>query len=316
MSRIVKAMLMHSTLGAWAGAVPFVPALYVRTVWSKRMNLFFGLFDSFEEAEAFVAGVKKVGWDDEGIAKVLVGGDDLVGAERSEPQMIQTSQFAVMLWLTKLLQPGNTVLDLGGAGGIFYEICTRYGLLDMPLKWHVVDMPEMIKRGRARHDALQSTSISFGSQLPEAPASDIMLMLGAIQYMPDPLGEKGPGVLDALKTLPNHVLINKVPLIDGNDRWTVQNHVTTACPYRLFDRRKLMAYFETRGYRLQDKWYVPEIDIEIPFRPDGALFGLQGLYFRREIAVCDVANEGRESTPLPSSEPAATLRSQPILNGP
>ncbi|GGC58577.1 methyltransferase, TIGR04325 family [Chelatococcus reniformis] len=246
------------------------------------MNLFQGLHQSHGEAEAFAASMKKVGWDDEALAKVLVGDED---QSRSGPELsksLQTSQFAVMLWLTKLLRPGDTIIDLGGAGGTFYETCTRYGLLDMPVLWHVVDMPEMIVRGRARHEALQSKTISFGSHLAEAPDSDILLALGAIQYMPDPLGETGPGILESMKALPEHVLINKVPLIDDDDVWTVQSHVTTACPYRLFNRRKFMSYFEAHGYRLHDAWHVPEITVEIPFHPERALPGLEGVYFRRD----------------------------------
>jgi putative methyltransferase (TIGR04325 family) len=276
---------MHSVLGAWLGAVPFAQSLYARAVWSRRMNLFHGLHHSHEDAVAFAASMKKVGWDDEALARILVGGDTqpLPAAELSTS--LQTSQFAVMLWLTKLLRPGNTILDLGGAGGTFYETCTRYGLLNMPVMWHVVDMPEMIRQGRARHEALQSRAISFGSQLDEAPASDVLLALGAIQYMPDPLGETGPGILESVKSLPAHVLINKVPLIDDDDVWTVQSHVTTACPYRFFNRRKFMGYFERHGYRLYDAWHVPEIAIEIPFHPERALPGLEGVYFRRDVGT-------------------------------
>lgn len=277
MKKILKAILMLSILGAWLGKIPGVPQLYARTVWSKRMNLFLGLYDSFEDAERAATRFNKVGWNDEGIAKLLVH-------ENSEdaPQLFQTSQFAVLLWLAKLVKSGNAILDIGGAGGIFYEICLRYDLLRVPLRWHVVDVPEMVKRGIARHQQLKSSMISFGTDIVEAPASNIMLMLGVIQYLPDPLGEKGPGILEAVKVLPSHILINKVPLTDDGEVWTIQNHVTTAMPYRLFSRRKFMAYFEAHGYRLRDRWLVPEISVDIPFHPERTLPFLEGVHFERQ----------------------------------
>src|ERR1700758_5352759 len=66
---------------------------------------------------------------------------------------------------------------------------SRYDLLSVPLRWHVADVPETVKRGIERHQQLKSSMISFGTDLVEAPASNIMLMLGVLQYLPDPLGE-------------------------------------------------------------------------------------------------------------------------------
>jgi len=278
MKKVLKAIVEYSVVGAWIGKIPGVPQFYARNVWSRRMNPFFGLYGSFEDAAQAATRFNKVGWNDEGIAKVLVHEET-----DAAPQLFQTSQFAVMLWLAKLLESGHAILDIGGAGGIFYEICSRYGLLSVPLRWHVVDVPEMVKRGVARHQRLKSTMISFGTDLVDAPASNIMLMLGVMQYLQDPLGEKGPGILETVKELPSHILINKVSLTDDDEVWTIQSHVTSAAPYRLFSRRKFMAYFEAHGYRLRDRWLVPEIRVDIPFHPERALPFLEGVHFERQL---------------------------------
>jgi len=277
MKKMLKAILMHSFIGAWLGKVPGLPRLYARAIWCGQMNNFLGLYGSFEDAERAATGFNKVGWNDEGIAKILVNEKP----EEAAPQVFQTSQFAVLLWLTKLLKSGNAILDVGGAGGVFYEICMRYGLLSSPMRWHVVDVPAMVKRGIARHQQLKSPMISFGTELVEAPSSNIMLMLGVMQYLPDPLGEKGPGILENVKTLPSHILINKVPLMDDGEVWTIQNHVTSAMPYRLFSRQKFMAYFEAHGYRLRDRWMVPELSVDIPFHPERTVPFLEGVHFER-----------------------------------
>ena len=243
------------------------------------MDLFYGVFDTYAGAAKFTAELKQVGWQNEALAELLVQDADV-----DAPKLFQTSQFAVMLQLSKLLRPGSTVLDLGGAGGVFYEICDRYGLLKPPLTWHVVDMPKMVERGRERHAELGSQMISFGTELSQAPEADIMLMLGVIQYMQDPFGEHGQGLLESMATPPDHILINKIPLTDAPDAWSVQNHVTSAAPYRLFNRQKFTAYFERHGYRLRDRWLVPELTANIPFHPQRALKNFEGLYFARSAA--------------------------------
>ncbi|WP_322103415.1 methyltransferase, TIGR04325 family [Paraburkholderia sp. J41] len=277
MKKVLKALLMHSVVGAWLGRLPGVSRLYARFVWARQMNLYFGVYGSFAHAERAATGFNTVGWNDEGIAKVLVHEE-----ADAAPPGFQTSQFAVMLWLSRLLKSDQAVLDMGGAGGVFYEICSRYDLLPAPMRWHVVDVPEMVKRGIARHQRLKSSMISFGTELGEAPPSAIMLMLGVMQYLPDPLGENGPGVLETVAALPSHILINKLPLLDEGEVWTIQNHVTSAMPYRLFNRRKVMAYFESHGYRLRDRWTVPELSVDIPFHPERTVPVLEGLHFERE----------------------------------
>ncbi len=112
------------------------------------------------------------------------------------------------------------------------------------------------------------------------PQADIMLALGVLQYLPDPLGENGPGLLETLPSLPEHILINKIALTDVPDFWTAQNYLYSVCPYRFFNRIKFLDYFEARGYRLQDRWTVPEIDLEIPFHPERTMVGLEGLYLK------------------------------------
>lgn len=277
MKRLFKALMMYSVIGAWLGKIPFVKRLYARYLWSGRMDLFYGIFGSYAEAERFAANAGKVGWHDQTLAEVLVRDPEI-----EAPSVFQTSQYAVMLWLSKLLKPGGSVLDFGGAGGIFYEICARFGLLKPPLNWHVVDMPDMVERGRERHAALGSDMISFGSDVNEAPPAQIMLMLGMIQYLPDPFGETGPSILDGLAVLPEHILINKIPISDAPDAWTTQHHVSSVIPCRLFNRAKFMAYFEQRGYHLEDRWLVAELQAEIPFHPDRTLHYFEGLYFRRQ----------------------------------
>lgn len=280
MNKLIKAALMYSPVGRVLGKMPFVPDIYLRKVWAKRINLFYGLFNSYQEAADFAARHKKIGWDDPDLARLLIGEDNTPVPDM--PATFQTSQYAVLLWLSRLLTGDSRMIDLGGAGGTFYELAGHYGLIPGGAHWHVVDMPEVIKLGQARHERLGSPGISFGSTLSDVAPGDILMALGVLQYMPDPLGQAGEGILEALGHLPRHILINKLPISDAPDVWTLQNEMTTACPYRLFNRDTFMAYFERHGYRLRDHWTVPELSADIPFHPHNSLAAFEGVYFVRD----------------------------------
>nr|WP_255607542.1 methyltransferase, TIGR04325 family [Ancylobacter sp. Lp-2] len=291
---MIKLALTQTSLGRLIGKVPFVSEIYMKKIWSKRMNLFYGLHDNVDSAEDWSAKFSSAGWNDGALAKLLVDRDD-VGRGDGGGSM-QASQFAVLLWLSKLLKPDMTILDLGGAGGVFYEISKHHNLLTDSQHWHVVDMPRMVELGRKRHAKLKSTGISFGTKLGAAPASDIMLALGCIQYMRDPLGQSGPGFLDELEKAPDYVIVNKIPVWNKPDAWTSQGFITTACPYRIFNRNRLEDYFGARGYTIASSWHVPELDLRVPFHPECSLDHFEGF-----LATRDAREASAVATPLPAS---------------
>ncbi|GGF64229.1 hypothetical protein GCM10007301_25050 [Azorhizobium oxalatiphilum] len=274
MEKLIKIALTQTVLGRWAGRLPFLPDLYARKVWSRRMNLFHGLHDSFDAAEAQARRFSAVGWNDSALAKEVIDHEHPVHRGGMDPT--QPSQFAVLLWLGKLLRQGMTVLDVGGAGGIAFETAERFDLLDEGHHWHVVDMPRMVEHGRARHARLKSERISFGTDLGRAPPCDLLLALGAIQYMRDPIGQHGPGLLESIRKKPDYILLNKVPVWDGPDQWTNQSFVTTSSPYRIFNRDGLVRYIQRHGYRIAHSWQVRELDLRIPFHPECSLDHFEG----------------------------------------
>jgi putative methyltransferase (TIGR04325 family) len=169
------------------------------------------------------------------------------------------------------------------------------------MNWHVVDLPEMVKRGRERHAVLGSSMITFGTELAASPSANVMLMLGVIQYLPDPFGEQCVGILETISALPDHILINKIPLTDGPDAWSIQGHVTSAIVCRFFNRKKFIGYFEQHGYRLRDKWIVHELCADIPFNPEHTLRYYEGLYFTR------IGVDATRAEPLLSSNKEQSL---------
>ncbi len=278
-------LLAKHRLGEILGRVPLVADIYAKIGWSPRMNFFFGAYQSFKMAADAARKYKPVGWDNAEIAHNVVDRPHIApGAARPlAADSFQPCHYAATFWLSKIIDGSSRIVDLGGGGGTSYEIFEAYCGLPSGAAWQVVDEPAMVALGRARHAALGSRAIRFEDHIDPAETCDVLLISGCIQYLEDPLGEQTPGagVIEAFAERPRHVLINKVPLRDGSDIWTLQNLGPTATPYRVFSQDDLLCYFESRGYRLKDSWVVAEIGVEIPFHPKYSISTMSGLLFER-----------------------------------
>jgi putative methyltransferase (TIGR04325 family) len=68
-----------------------------------------------------------------------------------------------------------------------------------------------------------------------------------------------------VKEPPRHLVLNKVPLAETDDHWTIQNVGRTVVPYRILNRGRFLGELRERGYRLLDEWSVPQYYARIPF---------------------------------------------------
>jgi len=80
---------------------------------------------------------------------------------------------------------------------------------------------------------------------------------------------------------PKHIIINKVPLIDKTPSfWTIQNFGASISPYRIYNRKEFLGYFERFGYRIVDTWEVPDLSCDIPFHPEHTISRMAGMHLR------------------------------------
>ena len=80
-----------------------------------------------------------------------------------------------------------------------------------------------------------------------------------------------PGLLELRPKLPRCLLLNKVPLSEGEEFWSLDNFGPAVAPYRIFNERAFLSYFEERGYVLLDRWHVAELKSDIAFHPGNHL---------------------------------------------
>ncbi len=287
MRKFAMSLVTTTIFGRWAR--PFLRMPYERRYWSRGMNLMSGVFPSFEDALRHAPPGRATGWDEKGIASNLVGDKVPAHARNGKddlPVLVhQPSTFAVLLWLNKVLKPGARIVDVGGASGLTYWHYRNYFDLPSGVTWNVVDMPEVTARARELAVKAGAENLTFSEDLTALDECDVLMSLGCIQYMsPDALATFMKAAQRA-----RTVIVNKIPLIDGPDFWTLQCLGTTFAPYRVSNRAGFLREFADIGLEVCDAWDVPELNMSIPFEPEHHVPSLKGLVLRNR-AVTELKN--------------------------
>lgn len=81
---------------------------------------------------------------------------------------------------------------------------------------------------------------------------------------------------------PQHLLINRLPLYDGEQFVTLQNGGQVFYPQYVFNQSDFINSLIDLGYELVDRWEDHELTCIIPFHPDQSVHFYHGLYFRRQ----------------------------------
>jgi putative methyltransferase (TIGR04325 family) len=235
---------------------------------NRGSNLFRGVFSTFEEARRSAPAALPLGYDNPASASMY------------EERLSRTfpSDYPVMFWLQKLFATGCTrVFDLGGHVGVSYYSFLPY--LDHPptLQWSIHDVPAVVARGRQlAMERDPHRRLSFSNGFEEVDGADVLISLGALQYLPETLPER----LARVERLPRHIILNLLPLHEQRSYFTLQSIGTAFCPYRISSAPEFVASFEKLGYSMVDRWENAEKRCEIPFHAGLSLDRYHGFYFR------------------------------------
>ena len=189
--------------------------------------------------------------------------------------------YPVMWWLERAFRDGATrVLDIGGSVGVHFYAYQRYFEMPHDLSWRVVEVPEIASIGREMARQSKANTLCFTDNLNQAVHSgnDIWMAAGSLHYFED----ARPGdLLGRCESRPRHILLNKLPLYNGEDYVTAQN-IGAGCfaPMYVYNRQRLINEVEASGYVLCDEWQVPERSLYLPGFPERCIPAYRGLYFR------------------------------------
>jgi putative methyltransferase (TIGR04325 family) len=233
----------------------------------NRIGRCYGIFDSMGEAYAHAPKRRKIRFDSPDAATLYI----------DRPLSARPSDYSAMYWLSPLLSNESHIFDLGGNLGHSYLTFRRYMRLPQHLKWTVCDLPAVIEKGRQFIKDKGAEHLDFTSDFQHADGCDIFLSFGALQYC-------DPGLEDSLTQLPHppkHVLINRIPVWEGETYCTLEDIGEIISPYQIRNRHEFIASTTAAGYELVDSWECLDSSVRIRFHPSRSLSSYSGFYFRR-----------------------------------
>lgn len=235
---------------------------------------YFGLFDSFAAAREWLP--RNPEFDFDALAAEYVD---------VRTRQVFAYDYPVMWWLDRAFDGGaRSILDIGGSVGVHYYAYRSY--IDMPaaLSWRIVEVPAIVAIGKKLAAERRATALTFTGDLQEGLAgpADIWICAGALHYMED---ARPADLLRRCAGMPAHVLLNKVPLYEGDDFVTTQN-IGQGCfaPLHVFNRQRFIRDITAAGYALMDQWSVYERSLYLPGHPERSFASFGGLYFAAESA--------------------------------
>lgn len=243
--------------------------------WRRRQFLteagfgsYFGLFKNFGEAREWLPANPE--FDKAALAAEYVN---------VRTKKVFAYDYPVMWWLERAFGQGAVrVLDIGGSVGVHFHAYRRYFELPQGVSWNVVEVPAIAAIGRKMAEQAQAGGLRFADNLEQALSSnDIWIAAGSLHYFED----ARPGdLLQRCEGRPRHILLNKLPLYDGEDYVTAQN-IGAGCfsPMHVYNRSRFIEELESLGYTLRDEWQVPERSMYLPGFPERSFPAFTGLYF-------------------------------------
>ena len=82
--------------------------------------------------------------------------------------------------------------------------------------------------------------------------------------------------------LPRHLIVNKLPMYEGETYVTVQSTGRAFHAYRIYTRAEFVDEVIALGYRVVDDWANSEQHCEMPFTRGRNIDAYSGYYFTRD----------------------------------
>lgn len=229
---------------------------------------FTGAYASFEEAVAAAGTASLVGYDHDAISTVAF----------EQMCRVMPWDYPVLFWLRSLLDEIDGVVDAGGHMGTKYRAFRDLLPLDAAFTWIVYDVPTIVAAGRKRAVEDGLSQLSFINSIEEAPETCVFLGSGLLQYLDIPLAT----LLGGMQSLPRHLLLNKVAFHKSGLLVTLERIGEAYVPYQMRDEGAFLREMERMGYRLVDRWAIPELSHVIETHPELGPSESAGFYLRRD----------------------------------
>lgn len=224
-------------------------------------------------AESAASRGRRVGYDHAEAAQMYL----------HEVRTLRSSDYPVLYWLEKRLGQDMRIFDWGGNLGHSYHAYGAYLAYPTGLVWTICDVPEITRAGERLAQRWNARGLRFTNAPEECDGCDVLLVSGALQYMPQSLDE----LLDKLRVRPRAIVINRTPVLPTSGYYTLQDIGPAVCVYRVFAENALLQLLSNRGYTLRDRWPCEGKSIRIPFHPSETVERYTGFFFELDSSAPD-----------------------------
>jgi putative methyltransferase (TIGR04325 family) len=260
MSSLAKTLIREVAL-----RTPYVNDRFLEWEFRRREQSFRGIYESFTEAALASPTGPLVGYNHKEIALV---------AEHQLDSLHQ-GDYPILFWLAPIIENAKRFFDLGGNIGIAYYVYRHYLTYPDALRWTVCDVPATVEAGRNLAAEKGESQLHFTTERAEADGSDIYFSAGALQYIEEPFAD----IIARLPRRPSHILLNRVPLWDGERFITLQNNGAWTVPYKIDNREQFAQSLIALGYDLIDHWRTSRT-LQVLTSPEHLVENYHGMYFR------------------------------------
>jgi putative methyltransferase (TIGR04325 family) len=208
---------------------------------------------------------------------------------------LRPSDYPVLFYL-ETIGPISGVFDIGGnVGNLFYSYRRHLGHLKQA-SWQVYDVPSMVSIGKSLAKDRGESQLFFADELVLPPDTSVVLASGSLHYFDETIGQ----MLARQNCRPEHVFINRTPLLPHHSAVTVQDAGSYLAPCKLHNRDSLVLEMLALGYECVDEWPVFELRLIIPCYPELSARLYSGLYFRlrkktQTLVVTDKRQQAKRS---------------------
>jgi putative methyltransferase (TIGR04325 family) len=272
-------MSMGLSLATVKGRVKRIPAVrawlharfHERFLSARGFATYYGVYGSFGEARAQLP-----------TSKEFDSHEVITGLMNERMHRVYPCDYPVLFWLREAFLGGATgVFDIGGSVGVHYYAYRRVLPYPEGLQWIVCEVPSAAAVGRAMAERLDVRELRFVDTLNTADIRlPVWISAGALQYIEDGDIER---LLAECRQPPHWLLLNKLPVYDGDDFVVTQNiGPGIYAPAHVYNRARLVERIRTQGYELADSWEVPERAFYLPGHPDKCFPSFSGFCFRAD----------------------------------
>lgn len=246
---------------------------------------FLGVFNTFEEAIKSAPKTKNIGYNHRELATEyaqMLEDENWEGSGR----IIANYDYPILFWLGQIINETMSqtvkhgceisVFDFGGNVGIHFYAYRSYIDRLKELPWMVCEVAEIAKVGRAIAQKRNVQNLKFTSEFADLSGKDVLIASGSIQYVQNLAQQL------SISNKPVHLLINRLPLYEGEDFVTLQNGGKVFYPQYVFSKAKFIADLNRIGYKLIDIWEDKHDSCIIPSHPEKSLPFYYGIYLRLE----------------------------------